>query len=551
MIDDATPQTISEFPNATEELSVALQAFKIGMERSLGVCFPACVYSYDRSTHTAEVMPLIKMAYFDGEYRYIRRKPYKVTVRNIQCGGVTIDFPVYIGDTGWVISSDRDTTLIKQPGVLTSSVLSGNRDIKIVEDDYQAKPHQPVLHGFSYGFFIPDNWGLWESWRYKDNPTLAIGDAIYLGNSFDTKEDKPSSDGKKFQSGNEYEKKASSSLVITKDGAISMASSKPKEEETRATIETSGGNVKVAVSNDKTQQNAQIVLDAESGITIRQDDESAKTATICNISPKQTTFTMVSGGSSIQIFLADGKLNISTSGSINIAASSDINLKAKGDLNVASTGDVNVNTLGDARVAAQGKASITASGAAMVNAGGDVDVAAGNNANISAAKNTNINGGENVNIAGASKINVASKDAVNIVTAGNTTVMSKKEGSKILVTTLSRESNIDVVAEGKNSKVAVTLQEESSELAFTTEKKKSPITITTKDESSPINIVAEKKSNIAITAGSGAALTLSGGGSSISLQGGMTTLEGSKLKFLGKEIYLEDPKNGNNVKYKT
>ena len=66
MIDDGSPRTISDFPMAENDLRLAMEAFNLGMMRSLQICFPACVYSYDRSTHIAEVMPLVKQAFYNG-----------------------------------------------------------------------------------------------------------------------------------------------------------------------------------------------------------------------------------------------------------------------------------------------------------------------------------------------------------------------------------------------------------------------------------------------------------------------------------------------------
>ena len=178
MINDVAPQTIVDVQNAENDLRLAIQAHTLGMMRSLQICFPACVYSYNRKKHTVEVMPLVKQAFYNGRWHFLRRKPFEVAIRNIQCGGFTIDFPVYVGDTGWVFSSDRDTLLLKETGALTNSVLEGDRPIPIVEDEYQQVPYEPILHTFSRGFFIPDNWGKWETHRYKDNSAWSIDSGL-------------------------------------------------------------------------------------------------------------------------------------------------------------------------------------------------------------------------------------------------------------------------------------------------------------------------------------------------------------------------------------
>ena len=273
--EEAKSKTEQRYLNGRNDLTVAIDYFRECMKRELHVCLPACIYSYDRSTHTATVMPLVKQALYDGKWYYLRRQLMKVTVRTIQCGGFTVDFPLYVGDTGWVISSDRNTMYLKQNGSLTNSVLATDRPIQIVEDEYQQQPGNFELHELPNGFFIPDNWGPWEPHRYKDNPGIAVGESFYIGSSMDTadpNEDPP------YQDGLRYQNKTTSSLVLLPQGGGHLSSSGAggssnahvtAEEDTAEMYATRT----VYDDNEKVlgQLQSSITVNADDGVTIRQE----------------------------------------------------------------------------------------------------------------------------------------------------------------------------------------------------------------------------------------------------------------------------------------
>ena len=447
MIEDGNPRTISDFPMAENDMQLALHAFKLGILRDLQICFPACIYSYDRSTHTATVMPLVKQGYFNGEWHYLRRQLIKdIRVRNIQCGGFTIDFPVYVGDTGWVFSSDRDTQLLKQMGMLTTAVLSGNRSQAIVEDDYQQQPSQPSLHLFSDGFFIPDNWGNWETHRYKDNPAASVGTSLYIGSSIDTNDDKDDSGDRKFQKGDAYEKKVTSSLSMQSNGGISLASSSPTKAEKEGDDDPPKKNVNMTIAekqatitatNEDARKSASISVDADDGIIIRQDVETEedkakqvegqKQNFLCTISPGKFTLRVVDSSDDsnppkiLSFFFADGKLNVMASGDLNLNLGGTANIKAEKGINVFSKGQANVTALDGVNVKAEKDVYVSAANARVVakenasvaaekvsaSATGDINVASGNVLNVGAVKETNINGGERVSIVGGAEVSVA------------------------------------------------------------------------------------------------------------------------------------------------
>lgn len=506
MKEEGSPITESDFLNAAQDLRTALIRHDIGMLRSLGVCIPVCVYSYDSSTNMVEVMPLVKKAYYQGLWGYkANTNIFKVSVRNIQHGGFTIKMPIFVGDTGWVVSSDRDTLLLKQQGALTTSVLESDRPIAIVENDYQQKPNSPTLHSFVHGFFIPDNWGSFEVQRYKDNPDIAVGEGLYIGSSIDTDDQRADVNGREYQHGDGYEKKTTSSLVLLSEGGASLASSSDKETNQKAHVVVDKNKVEAMADDGELAKSSSLVLDTDNGITIRQDDEENERHFVCSVNDGSFMVRMLDGDKIMSLSFMDGKLNVSTTDEVNVNFGGNTNFRCSGDVNVVGEKNMNVHVQGDMNAMVNGDARVTSENARVVaektasvsaktvsaSASTTANVNAGETVNIGAAKTTNINAGETVNLAAGKKINVTAPDEVTIVTASKTTVMAKKPEAQILVTTLSKDSTIDVVAEGNGTKLNVAMKGEESPVSITTEKEKSPISIVTKSKESGIQIKTE------------------------------------------------------------
>lgn len=113
-------------------------------------CLPAIVKDYNRKSHLALVQPLTNIVSSDGEQ--MERADIIVPVRRIQHGAFLVDFPIYKGDTGWLIAADRDSE---------TSLLSNSGDVDKDNNPNQGgqKPSTGILHKYRFGFFIPDRWG--------------------------------------------------------------------------------------------------------------------------------------------------------------------------------------------------------------------------------------------------------------------------------------------------------------------------------------------------------------------------------------------------------
>ena len=97
---------------------------------------PARVVSYDRASNRAVVQVLQYGVTSTGE-KISRQTISDIPVLMLSGGGFSFSFPIAEGNTGWIISADRDISTFKQnPDMFTPAT-------------YQ-------IHKFKDGFFIPD-----------------------------------------------------------------------------------------------------------------------------------------------------------------------------------------------------------------------------------------------------------------------------------------------------------------------------------------------------------------------------------------------------------
>ena len=268
---------------------------------SISVCFPACIYSYDPETELAEVLPLVKKVYYKGEPEYLTRPTYQVRIRRFHFGGFLFWVPPMVGDTGWVISSDRNTELLKQDEALTASVLEKDREQSVMEQEYPQQPNTLNAHEFKEGFFIPDNWGKLDLSRCKDGDSLDQTKTLYLGTRFDTQD--------KYQQGDDYENKDSCSITMTRSDAehpaeLEIANSGPSEDQKNAVIRLSEQKINVIVKKEDQQ------VDVEIG-----PEELTAMGEGWTITAKGGEVMLSCGSTSIQI--VDGKVIVNGDLSIN------------------------------------------------------------------------------------------------------------------------------------------------------------------------------------------------------------------------------------------
>ena len=99
------------------------------------VCIPAIVESYDRKNNVVTVKPAITITATTGET--LERESIIATVMSACGGKFIINFPLEKGDTGWLITADRDISLFREQ----RKVINANTN---------------RIHSIEDSFFIPD-----------------------------------------------------------------------------------------------------------------------------------------------------------------------------------------------------------------------------------------------------------------------------------------------------------------------------------------------------------------------------------------------------------
>ena len=117
---------------------------------------PARVESYDRRTGKATVRPIVKNVIdtTEGE-RELVRPSYDVHVVRFIHGGFLIDAPLIVGDTGWLIASDRNC----KSAILRNSDINEFGSNPELSKESLVGPDDNSVSKFSNGFFIPASWG--------------------------------------------------------------------------------------------------------------------------------------------------------------------------------------------------------------------------------------------------------------------------------------------------------------------------------------------------------------------------------------------------------
>ena len=107
--------------------------------RTLNVCLPATVISYDNSKNTVKLQPAIQAVTQDKSFKNL---PILLNVPVLELGGagLSVKIPLQAGDTGIVIFCDRGITLFKQ-------------------EKKNTQPNTLRKHDLSDGIFIPMKFG--------------------------------------------------------------------------------------------------------------------------------------------------------------------------------------------------------------------------------------------------------------------------------------------------------------------------------------------------------------------------------------------------------
>ena len=113
-------------------LTTFLNKIKQQMENRL----PCVVTKVDRDSNRVNVMPLMDVILANGGTQQ-RAIVSDVMIKNLSAGNFIINFPIQVGDFGWLEANDRDITLFKQ-------------------SYKQTKPNTTRKHSFEDAIFHPD-----------------------------------------------------------------------------------------------------------------------------------------------------------------------------------------------------------------------------------------------------------------------------------------------------------------------------------------------------------------------------------------------------------
>lgn len=119
-----------------ESLSSTFDFINNKIKQGLNIMLPCQVLAVDRKKNRVKVLPLIALLKTNGE-TMSRAIIDDIPICNLSAGGFIINFPIKVGDFGYIKSNDRDISLFKQ--------------------SYKSsKPNTTRKNDFADSIFIPD-----------------------------------------------------------------------------------------------------------------------------------------------------------------------------------------------------------------------------------------------------------------------------------------------------------------------------------------------------------------------------------------------------------
>ena len=244
---DNTPLPQYDRGKCKTELGFIQTLFRLKEVDKQGV-IPAIVRSYDRKTGIATVQPIVTYVVDtkEGE-KLIPRGTYDVSVIRFAHGGFVIDAPLFAGDTGWLIAADRNAKDAKEAN---SKILNADQDDENPSNEGFKRPTDDSLRSFSWGFFIPDTWGVTELTKndglvikdVDEKNVIALNDGaieIKRGDNIISISD----------NGITMEERSGNNKVIVSKSGITASSENAKAEIQNGIVSASIGNNRVSVTN--------------------------------------------------------------------------------------------------------------------------------------------------------------------------------------------------------------------------------------------------------------------------------------------------------------
>lgn len=222
-----TPRTSFLDTDASDDVAFYRALFAM-RDAARETCIPVIVIEREDKDGFIKVQPIIRAMkqMSDGVQGY-DRKPFLVKPMKFFHGGFTIHAPIFAGDTGYVISCDRDATRAMGKN---ESVLSKDISSKEITDSHLENPDTIDCSHYVYGFFIPCSWVRNESDYMK--PMVGGDNGIFKDRLVISNYHKAGDDGSAF-------------ITIDRDGNVMVAT-----ENSKAFVNKNG--IQIANRTDKT-----------------------------------------------------------------------------------------------------------------------------------------------------------------------------------------------------------------------------------------------------------------------------------------------------------
>lgn len=146
------PYDLAALESEPGYISELLHQFQIQIEQ----CIPCIVTEYNKENCTVSVQPLPQRAINTEEGLTYKDRPIipSVPILRFLHGGFSINSPIFVGDTGYLIASDRSC----------SAVQAKNSTMLFSDDNQKDKnkgsfpPDDLSLGQYTSGFFLPCSW---------------------------------------------------------------------------------------------------------------------------------------------------------------------------------------------------------------------------------------------------------------------------------------------------------------------------------------------------------------------------------------------------------
>ena len=162
--DAATPRSTYRESAASSAVDFYKELFRLA-DSARETCLPCVVIEQENDNGLIQVVPIINsMIQMSDRMVGVRRGAVYVRPMRFLHGGFMIQAPILVGDTGYLVSCDRDCSDAIRAN---ENIQTDNADHKEVLKDRIKDPNTVDCQKYHYGFFIPCSWVRNESESMK------------------------------------------------------------------------------------------------------------------------------------------------------------------------------------------------------------------------------------------------------------------------------------------------------------------------------------------------------------------------------------------------